>query len=1105
MPVFTSAEGRNAIDKTVNKIYIIYMRKKAVTGLFLILTVVMLAAVVSGCVDKYGVPDGYVEVESLRTDQANVALSPAGDTSTFQTNIEILPANATNRKLVYYVPSEYKGYVQVSDTGLITAVQLTPEGESVPVKVYSSSNPNAYLTINVVVEYVEVKEITFTEEKISLLYNSEGVTVTPVFAPSHAQDGRAVTFSSLNSNVATVDSTGLVTPVSAGNTHILAVGRTSSGKEITGRIPVVVTYAAGRYRLEVSDSAPQYEQVIGQFKPINFNLMVLDEHSDPNVFIQWYVDSERVVGMDNQPQYQHIPSVSTRTSYRVSAVVSTRMEEPKTYYSELITIHNPFNGYTYNYGNLTSGGYQYGDVVTFELTEGSDDIAEYRWYLSKAGENTSLFVGTTLPSARNLTRRLNIEGNFVLKAEGVSVNGTVISSREFNFGVTRFFVGDTLLIDTLLIDDGIPPESYNFYIAAFSDDSEREDDFALYDYLSAALQGETFRYHLASAGYYKLASQAMLDGVVAKVDGKEFTLFSDYIRVYSENFTDLSYDNDIIDASDPDFGVTDEVKIHGVTIGGINDGGNKVLISWDPVRKAGSYTVEIVKDGSLYILGDGREGAESFGENYLIVPSEYVTLNDKFTLRIKQNGSLFTPTYYYGYPAVEGREDYYFGTVKEEHYSYLSAVDGIYTSYLRNMEQLGQILRYVAIYSPTGNASIAYSVEKIDGADYNVFTMKLYFDFDLGKAAQKYPSDAKREDVAEEFADLYLAICGAQNAYCPSGIYRYRLGYDGQGGYSVAVLMPVGGTILHTEEVSFTKGTSVNYSETPYGANFSSHAINYRRTQVKVNDGDQLYAAAEKGYLAVAGNDSVRVLYNKILNVVNSIIDAGMTDKEKASAFFDYLTVNVVYDKELEALSASPDADLYRYAGFRPEGVFDDGRAVCDGISKAFVLLCAIEGIPCLRVTGTVNGAAHSWNKVLIDGEWYIVDATHGSLNVDGKLYSNHRYFLISDADYERYDGKVVEYGVYPSATASYDYYRQNEVNGLSLTVTSREDLQNLVNSFGRVTSDVDVEILFDPLYADGQEAISAETAALESVYNKIKSEVIFLSQNRAIITLQKL
>ena len=115
------------------------------------MAIALLAVVVSGCVDKYGVPDGYVEVESLRTDQASVYLSPAGETASFQTNIEILPQNATNRKLVYYVPSEYKGYVQVSESGLITAVQLTPEGEKVPVKVYSSSNPNAYLTINVVV------------------------------------------------------------------------------------------------------------------------------------------------------------------------------------------------------------------------------------------------------------------------------------------------------------------------------------------------------------------------------------------------------------------------------------------------------------------------------------------------------------------------------------------------------------------------------------------------------------------------------------------------------------------------------------------------------------------------------------------------------------------------------------------------------------------------------------------------------------------------------------------------------------------------------------------------------------------------------------------
>ena len=47
--------------------------------------------------------------------------------------------------------------------------------------------------------------------------------------------------------------------------------------------------------------------------------------------------------------------------------------------------------------------------------------------------------------------------------------------------------------------------------------------------------------------------------------------------------------------------------------------------------------------------------------------------------------------------------------------------------------------------------------------------------------------------------------------------------------------------------------------------------------------------------------------------------------------------------------------------------------AVCDGLSKAYVLLCAIEGIDCVKVNGKADGAGHAWNKVyLVDDEYNV-------------------------------------------------------------------------------------------------------------------------------------
>ncbi|MDR0509130.1 MAG: hypothetical protein LBG63_04850, partial [Candidatus Methanoplasma sp.] len=66
--------------------------------------------------------------------------------------------------------------------------------------------------------------------------------------------------------------------------------------------------------------------------------------------------------------------------------------------------------------------------------------------------------------------------------------------------------------------------------------------------------------------------------------------------------------------------------------------------------------------------------------------------------------------------------------------------------------------------------------------------------------------------------------------------------------------------------------------------------------------------------------------------------------------------------------------------------------AVCDGYSKAFLLLCEKEKIECVVVLGTAvasNMENHAWNYVKMDdGEWYAVDVTW---NDD----SSNAYFLL--------------------------------------------------------------------------------------------------------------
>jgi len=112
--------------------------------------------------------------------------------------------------------------------------------------------------------------------------------------------------------------------------------------------------------------------------------------------------------------------------------------------------------------------------------------------------------------------------------------------------------------------------------------------------------------------------------------------------------------------------------------------------------------------------------------------------------------------------------------------------------------------------------------------------------------------------------------------------------------------------------------------------------------------------------------------------------------------------------------------------------LFDNGRAVCDGIAKAFSLMCGIENIKCYKAIGTAGDAQHAWNKVYIstpansERAWYVVDATWSDQTVRDTTtnqrveYFSHRYFLKTDAELINHHETTSNR---QSATTQFDYY----------------------------------------------------------------------------------
>lgn len=184
----------------------------------------------------------------------------------------------------------------------------------------------------------------------------------------------------------------------------------------------------------------------------------------------------------------------------------------------------------------------------------------------------------------------------------------------------------------------------------------------------------------------------------------------------------------------------------------------------------------------------------------------------------------------------------------------------------------------------------------------------------------------------------------------------------------------------------------------------------------------------------------------RILYLINS---DGDDTVEKLSKIHDYMALNVIYDSALLQLSEDPQYSysyLSGFRGFNLEGALLDGKAVCDGITKAFMLLARMEGIECIRVTGkNADNVGHAWNKVKIENTWYNIDVTGDDILTSGISGAScdvevlsHDKFLVSDNYLYSKGYREDDYG-YVEASGNYDFY----------DFVTPEALQGIENSDG--------------------------------------------------------
>lgn len=144
-------------------------------------------------------------------------------------------------------------------------------------------------------------------------------------------------------------------------------------------------------------------------------------------------------------------------------------------------------------------------------------------------------------------------------------------------------------------------------------------------------------------------------------------------------------------------------------------------------------------------------------------------------------------------------------------------------------------------------------------------------------------------------------------------------------------------------------------------------------------------------YNKLYDQNSVKEYKAAIDNVFNEVIEANMTDEQKALALHDYLVQHMVYDQNANNNLGIEKRNAYE--------ALVNGIGVCQGYTLAYAALLNKAGIEVEYCRS--KSMNHIWNYVKLDGKWYHADLTYDDASASSQTgetgHVKHTYFLLSD------------------------------------------------------------------------------------------------------------
>jgi hypothetical protein len=173
-------------------------------------------------------------------------------------------------------------------------------------------------------------------------------------------------------------------------------------------------------------------------------------------------------------------------------------------------------------------------------------------------------------------------------------------------------------------------------------------------------------------------------------------------------------------------------------------------------------------------------------------------------------------------------------------------------------------------------------------------------------------------------------------------------------------------------------------------------------------------------------NNQQLEVYNKAVSIIQNIITEDMSDYEKELKIHDYLALNISFD--YDDYSANFIIEEY----YSPYGALIKNKAEAEGIAESFRILATMAGLDCDTMYGYFFGLnpgdrPHAWNRVKIDGEYYLLDVTFDTPVPSKPGLVLYAYFNLTDSqmgiDHEPYIFDDIK-----CTATEYNYYIYNDL-----------------------------------------------------------------------------